>query len=330
MKKLYILTFLSLSSLVFSQKIEKLFNEEKYAELTSLERESNNFTNQELYYLGFAFFRQENDLKAIDYYNKALEKGFDHSELFFQKGLSEIFLKKYDDALADFNTAISKNSMAEYYIEKARVYIITKDVLNEEKTYTEGLLKAQKKDDRWYLQLLKNAGNFYYTQTKNFSKSEKIYADGIAKFPKSYELYEKRIKALNAEDRFIEADGIFDQLQNLYAKKLLSEEYMKFKNVAVDEFSWNGQWINIYKSFEKPKEMLDSLYKVYLIDKTGEKVERKFNIEKTIQVEKKDPEFVICEEINNGHRTYPVGFKNGNFRITELRKEITKILNNKK
>lgn len=330
MRRLYVLALFFISTVCFAQKVDKLFNEEKYAELTALEKESSSFTNQELYYLGFAFFRQENDIKAIEYYNKALEKGFDHSVLFFQKGLSELFLEKYDDALADFNTAISKNPMAQFYIEKARVYSKTKDIVNEEKTYAEGLLKSQKQNDSWYLQLLKNAGNFYYAQVKDFSKSEKIYADGIAKFPESYELYEKRIKALNAGDKFIEADRIFDQLKNLYSKKLLSEDYMKFKNVAVDEFSWNGQWINIYKSFEKPKETLDSLYKVYLIDKTGKKVERKFNIEKTIQIEKTDPEFVICEESQNGHRTYPVGFKNENFRITELRKEITKILDNKK
>jgi len=326
MGRIYIVVLFLISTICFAQKVDKLFNEEKYAELTALEKESNSFTNRELYYLGFAFFRQENDVKAIEYYNKALEKGFDNPVIFFQKGLSELFLKEYDEALADFNIAISKHPTAEFYIEKARVYSITNDIINEEKTYTEGLLKSQKQDDSWYLQLIKDAGNFYYAQTKNFSKSEKVYADGILKFPQNYELYEKRIKALNAEDKFIEADRVFEQMKDLYSKKLLSEDYMKYKNVPVDEFSWNGQWINIHKSFDKPKELLDSLYKVYLIDKTGKKIERKFNIEKIPQIEKTNSEFVICEESLDSHKTYPIGFKNGNFTIKELREEIVKIL----
>jgi hypothetical protein len=113
-------------------------------------------------------------------------------------------------------------------------------------------------------------------------------------------------------------------------EKVLPEDNMKFKNVAVDEFRWNGQWINIFKSFEKPKDMLESIYKVYLIDKSGEKIERKFNIEKTLQVEKTDAEFVVCEESKGGHTTYPIGFKDDTFTIKELRERIVKILNNKK
>lgn len=330
MARLYIFILFFVSALFLGQKAEQLFNEKKFAELTALEKESSSFTGHELYYLGYAFFRQENDLKAIEFYNKAIGKGFNDAGVFFQKGVSEMFLEKYNEAIGDFNTAISKVPAAEFYIEKARVYKITKDFANEEKTYTEGLKNSRDKNNESYLQLLKNAGNFYYAQTKAFSKAEKIYADGIVKFPKNYELYEKRIKALNAEDKFTEADKVFEQVRSFYSGNLLSGDYVKFKNMAVDEFPWKNQWINIYKSFEKPKETLESLYKVYLIDETGKKVERQFNIEKTLQIEKTDPEFVICEESQKGHTTYPAGFKNGNFTIKELREKIVKILDNKK
>lgn len=329
MKKVYALTLFCFSMLLCAQKVEKLFNEQKFEEIVLLENESINFTDRELYYLGYAFFRDEKDEKAIEYYNKALKKGFDNPVIFFQKGLSEMYLKKYDDALNDFNTAISGAPVAEFYIEKARVYNLKQDIINEEKTFVEGLVKAQEQDDRWYLELLKNAGNFYYTQTKDFSKSEKVYVDGVTKFPKEFILYEKLIKALNAQDKFSEANKIFDQMKGFYSEKILPEDYMKFKNVAVDEFPWKKQWINVYRSFEKPKETLGTIYKVYLIDESGDKVERKFNVEKLLQIEKTDGEFVICEESNGGHTTYPIGFKDENFTIKELRAKIIKILDTK-
>lgn len=74
MTKLFVTILIVFSSAVFAQKVEKLFNEEKFKELTGLENESPSFTGEELYYLGFAFFREENDDKAIEYYNKALKK----------------------------------------------------------------------------------------------------------------------------------------------------------------------------------------------------------------------------------------------------------------
>lgn len=328
MERIYLLAFLSLSTSFFSQKIKGLFNEQKFPEIVALEKESANLTGEELYYLGYAFFRQENDEKAIEYYDKALKGGFNNAMLYFQKGLSEMFLKKYDDALINIDVAISKVPLAEFYIEKARIYHLKKDNSNEEKTYIEGLSKSREQDG-WYLQLIENAGNFYYAETKEFSKSEKIYGDGIVKYPKEYKLYEKLIKALNAQNNILEANKVFDKMKKLYSEKALPEEYMKFKNMSVDEFSWNNQWVNVHKSFEVPKQMLESLYIVYLIDKSGEKVERKFNIEKTIQIKKQDPEFVICEETNEGHTTFPLGFKNDRFTINELRESIKAILDRK-
>lgn len=315
--------------LLCAQKVEKFFNEQKFEEIILLENESVNFTDRELYYLGYAFFTDEKDEKAIEYYNKALKKGFDNPVIFFQKGLSEMYLKKYDDALSDFNRAISGAPVAEFYIEKARIYHLKQDVINEEKTFVEGLVKSQEQNGKWYLELLKNAGNFYYTQTKDFSKSEKVYVDGVTKFPTEYILYEKLIKALNAQDKFSEANQVFYKMKGFYFDKVLPEDYLKFKNVAVDEFPWNDQWINVYRSFDDPKKTLDSIYRVYLIEKNGEKIDRKFNVEKLLQFEKTDAEFIICEESKGGHTSYPLGFKDGNFTIKELREKILKILNNK-
>lgn len=326
MKKFYLFFLIFTYSTFFSQKVLKLFNEQNFDEIIKMEKDSETLSGEELYYLGYAFFSKENDLKAIEYYDKALAKKFDNPILYFQKGYSQMFLKQYDKALENINIAISKAPLAEFYVEKARIYLIKKDIDNEEKTYIEGLQQSKLKNDKWFLELVKNAGNFYYAQVKNFPKSEKIYIDAIIEYPNEYVLYEKLIKVLNTQNKFVEANKVFDQVKVFYSEKKLSEDNMKFKNFAVDEFQWNDQWINVYKSFEKPKEMLESIYKVYLINKAGEKIERKFNIEKTLQINKADAEFVICEESNGGHTTYPIGFKDDSFTLEDLRIQIRKIL----
>jgi tetratricopeptide (TPR) repeat protein len=330
MKKLYLFFLIFTYSAFFSQKVLKLFNEQNFDEIIKMEKDSQNLSGEELYYLGYAFFSKENDLKAIEYYDKALSKKFDNPVLYFQKGYSQMFLKQYDQALENINVAISKAPLAEFYVEKARIYKIKEDVINEEKTYVEGLQNSKLKDDKWYLELIKNAGNFYYAQIKNFSKSEKVYEDGISAYPNEYILYEKLIKALNAQNKFVEANKIFDQMILFYSEKKLPEDNMKFKNLAVDHFQWNNQQVNVFKSFEKPKKTLESIYTVYLINKAGEKIERKFNIEKTLQIEKTDVEFVICEESNEGHTTYPIGFKDDGFTLEDLRIQIRKILDKSK
>jgi tetratricopeptide (TPR) repeat protein len=328
MKKPFIVALITFSSIISAQKVQKLFDEQKFAELVALEKESSTFTGEELYYLGFAFFRQENDDKAIEYYDKALKKGFDNATVFYHKGLSQMYQKKYDEALKNINIGLDSYPLAEFYFEKIRIYSIKEDLVNQEKTFLEALQKSPQKDN-WYVKIVLFGGSFYYGQ-KDFAKSEKIYKDAIAELPKEYELYSKLIKSLNVQNKFSEADAYFEKVRVFYEKKELPEDEMKFKNLNVDQFAWKDQTVNVHKYFEKPKDMLEPLYVLYLINEKGEKIERKFNIEKTLQVEKTDPEFVICEESKGGHTTYPIGFKDDKFTIKELRERIVKILNNKK
>lgn len=328
MKKILLSLILCSSSLVFGQKVLKLFQEQKFDEITKLENESLTLSGEELYYMGYAFFIKENDTKAIEFYDKAMDKKFDNPIVYFQKGYSQTFLKQYDKALENIDTAIEKAPMAEFYVEKANIFKYQNDISNEDKTYQEALKKAVREGE-WYLTLLKNAGNFYYVTKKDYKRAQETYINAIALYPEEYILYEKLMKALNAADKFSEANEVFGKTKEFYDKKKLPEDFMKFKNIGVDEFVWNNQLVNVFKYFEKPTKTLESLYTVYLIDKSGEKIERKFNIEKTIQIEKNDPEYLICEETNNGHSTYHIGFNDDTFTLLTLRMMIRKVLDEK-
>lgn len=325
MKRSLLIFFLSFFSYSFSQSIKQQFDAGNFDELIKNTDNVEKLTGEELYYVGFAFFRKEDDRKAIEFYDKALLKGFNNPIIYFQKGLSQVYLSKFNEAIANYNKAISLEPKPEFYLEKGRVYKLQKLRAEEITTYLEGLQNAEK--IKFYVDLIKVTGNFYYAETKEFAKAVEIYKNGISNFPTEYSFYEKIIKALNAQNKFAEADLYFAKMKVFYNEKLLSEEMMTFKSVAVDEFEWKAQWLNSYKSFETPKKSLESLYVVYLIDKTGEKIERKFNIEKTDKFSEKDPQFVICEEINNGHKTYAVGFKDENFNLHQLKELIVEILN---
>lgn len=325
MKSLLLLLLLGFFSLSFSQNIKQQFEAGNFDEIIKDKGAVEKLTGEELYYIGYAFFRKEDDLKAIEFYDKALIKGFNNPVIYFQKGLSLEYLNKLDDAITNFDTAISFANNAEFYIEKGRVYKLQNRSTEEIATYLVGLQKADKV--KFYTELIKVAGNFYYAETKEFEKAVEIYKNGISNFPTEYSFYEKIIKSLNAQNKFAEANLYFQKMKEFYNENLLSEEIMTFKSVAVDEFNWNGQWLNSFKSFETPKRSLESLYTVYLIDKIGDKIERKFNVEKTDKFLENDPQYVICEEMKSGHNTYRNGFKDENFNLQELRDLVVEILN---
>ena len=324
MKRSLLFLLLAFFSFSFSQTIKLQFEAGNFDELVKNKFNIERLSGEELYYIGYAFFRKQDDHKAIEFYDKALIKGFNNPNIYFQKGLSEVYINKYSDAIKSFNTAISLEPKAEFYIEKGRVYKLQKMRAEEIATYLVGLENAEKV--RFYIELIKVAGNFYYAETEEFARAVEVYKNGISNFPHEYSFYEKVIKSLNAQNKFAEADLYFKKMRDLYNEKLLSEDMMTFKSIAVDEFNWKGQWLNSFKSFEAPKHSLESLYVVYLIDKSGDKIERKFNVEKTDKFAESDPQYVICEELKNSHNTYPIGFKDGNFNLQELREAIIEIL----
>ena len=106
-----------------------------------------------------------------------------------------MFLNKLDEAIKNYDLAISQAPKAKFYIEKGRIFNKQGKNNEEIQTYLEGLEKSHK--DSFYLELTKITGNYYYARTKEFDKSINIYKKGIENFPEDYILYEKLIKAFH-------------------------------------------------------------------------------------------------------------------------------------
>lgn len=182
----------------------------------------------------------------------------------------------------------------------------------------------------YYLTTLQSIGQLEYTYTKDFKKSADAYAQAIALNPKDFELYPKLIKSYNAAKEYAKADSIFELMRVAYNNKELSEDEMNFKNIAIDEYEWNGQKMTIHKYLVAPKESVDVSYKVYLLTKAGDKVERTFMVEKTIQLSG-GPKHLLCEKDKKtgDHLTYPYGWKTDTISLDDLKKAVGLVLDGK-
>lgn len=154
------------------------------------------------------------------------------------------------------------------------------------------------------------------------------YAEAVAMRPKDYKWYPKLIKAYNASKDYSKADQVFEQLKTAYKNGELKEAEWKSKLIAIDEYEWNKQKLFVFRSLEDPKKVLDLSYKVHLLNKSGDTVERIFTVEKTIQT-KGSNKHQLCEQQTDLHFTYPYGWKTDVISLEELKKAVSLILEGK-
>lgn len=348
-----------------AQTVTDLFNKRDFKELIKFESKADQLTPKELYMLGYAFFISENDAKALAFYDKAMAKGLDDGLVHFYKGLSLYYLHKYDDALKEVEVALQKEpTNQEYLNQKGMIYrhqgqpdkalAVFEEATKLPNTYGEPFFWVaysyhEKNDfkkalelyyiakenvpptnDR-YLVTLQNIGQLEYTFTKDYGKAAEAYALAVSVHPADYVWYPKLIKAYNGNKEYAKADSVFGLLKAAYEKKALPREDMEFKSTAIDESEWNGQRMTVYRSFDEPVNMLDISYKVYLLNKKADKIERTFTIEKTLQLTDKDPKQLLCEQgkKRGSHTTYPYGWVTDTIPLDDLKKAVIAVLEDK-
>lgn len=348
---------------IFAQSIKHLFEEKNYKEIVKYAAKEDELTGEELYMLGFALFQAGDDKKAISYYDKAIIKSFDKPFVHFFKGLSYRYLEQTNDALQAFDMAIAADSLnQEYACEKAFTYYLAENYdkaldlyekakklpntyqapwymvphihfLREKdevalKGFYDGLPNISP-DNPYYLKALMDIGKLQHLFKKDLDKAADAYNKVILADPTYAEAYPKLMKVYNAAGKFQSADTIFAALKKLYDAGMVDETTKKYKNSPIAEYSWNNQLIVVYRYFEAPKKTLDLIYKAYLLDKEGKKVERTFLTEQTFQLGKDSPKHLLCETFKEGHSTFPIGWKDDNIPVEDFVKQIISVLNEK-
>lgn len=349
----------------FGQNVAELYNKKNFPELIKLESQADKLSADELYMVGFAFFQTENDLKAIEFYDKAIAKGLNNGSVYFYKGLSLRYLKRYDEALKEIETSLKLEPInQEFMNEKGMVFYSQKNldkalqifeeakklpntfpepfywvarIYHEKEDFSRALTEyyeAEKnlsKENSYYFTSLTTIGHLEYTFKKDYKKSAISYEKAIKLDSENYELYYKLMKSYNSDKEFKKADSVFQIVKTAYRNKKLPKDDMEFKAVSIAQFEWNGQIATIRKSLEDAKKTLDITYKVFLQNKQGDKVERKFVIEKTLQVEKDGANFLLCEQDKKtgGHITYPYGWKEENITVEDIERAVIYVLEGK-
>lgn len=365
MKTTTIILTILFYSLTYGQTVSDLFNSKNYKELTEFEKKSEKLTPEELYMIGFANFQLENDNKAIEFYDRAIKSGYDKGIVHYYKGVSFFYLKKYDEALIQNDIALQKEpTNQEYMNQKGQIYRLQgkedkaleyfeqatqlpnthgesffwvayiyhgkQDFKKALSLYYIALDKVPQQNS-YYKKTLESIGQLEYAYSKDYLKSANAYSQAIQIDKENYELYYKLIKSYNAAKEYDKAESIFNLVKNAFENEKLPKEDMEIKTIAISQFEWNGQTAIIRKSLIAPKESLDISYKVFLINKEGDKVERRFVVEKTIQLESDGAKHLLCEQDKNtgDHITYPYGWTSDNIPLDDLEKAVKLVLDGK-
>ncbi len=340
---------LLLLSLVFNslpaQSIRLLYAGREYEEVVKqFGHKETELDEEELYMLGFSFFQTGQDEKAITYYDKAIAGGFDSAFVHFYKGIAYRYLDKMEPALAAFDKAIERSpSDQEYVCEKAFTYYRMEKydtaILLYEKArqlpnsyqapgymiphiwYLQGKdelalqgfydgLATISPDNRHYAMALMDIGKIERLLKKNYSNALAAYYKIVKEDATHYAAWERLMIVHHLLKQSLQADSIFTVLKNAYLDGKLPEEMMKFKRAQIAEYDWNEKPVMIFKNFDMPAKVPEVMLTGYLLDKSGEKVERIFQTEKTFEFGKDSPKHILCERgVQRGRYNYGVGWK---------------------
>lgn len=365
MKQFLILSALLCVCYGHTQSIHELYDQKKYNKIIKASEKKQEFTAEELYLIGIAYFKEENDEKAIEYYDKAISNGYKDAKVYYFKGVSLLYLKKYEKSIAELESSIQldpgndsyvyEKAMAYYYWDKydksldillnmkrqltsySMVYYRIARIYHEQNEFDKALaeyynsLNHIASDNEYYVKSLKGIGQLQYGHTKDYEKSITAYKKVLEMEKDDYEVYYKLIKGYNAMKRYSQGDSLFEIVKAAYKKGKLPKEDMEIKSIAIAQFEWNGQIAVIHRSLEDPKEVLDITYKVFLLSPEGDKVVRRFLVEKTMQLDKESPNFLLCEKGQKAgsHITYPYGWIEEVITINNLEEVVRKVLDGK-
>ncbi len=360
MRSLLLLILFSSCHLFAQETIESLYENRDYKRLISYSDKTDSLSAFDCYCIGYAYFQLENDKKAVEFYDIAIQKDGDKDYLHLYKGLALRYQDKYDESIVSFRKAALLAPMRQkiysemayafyykkaldsaiHYFDKARnlpyehgdPYYMVPRIYHEEAEFNKALdeyhvsSKLIQKDDKYYVDIMESIGVLEYAVTKNYPKAIDAYSAIIdsqdGKFSK---YYEKLIKALVANEDYEKADEWIQKMTVGYENGELPEDYMKYKSIIIDQFEWNGYRVNAQKYFEKPTEFADPIYKFFVIDDDKGEVIRKIHSEKTIGDLSKVKHF-ICEWKDGTHYNYGYGFATEDIPYDQMKKAVLKIL----
>lgn len=283
-----------LSCLLFSfasnaqSRIENLLKQKRYSEVIAFADQTDKLSGQDIFHIGQAYIMQKDDEKAIEMFNKAINKGYKNGEVYFAKGIAQSNLEFYQESINSFRQALyylpkRKKVLIElaasYYkaqeldsaysvyqtIEKNwgdyyPAILMTCQILHEQERYTKALdcyytkLHILQRDDFYHKQALEAVMRLEWHQFSNYPKAELAIKNLLARYPENYQYSMLLMQLYNYTGRYADASILESSILDAYTMAKLPRSYYTKGAMVVDQFDSAHFHIEAYRNFQPHKE----------------------------------------------------------------------------
>lgn len=367
MQKILISSFLFFGLTISAQEnfsaVLKQFNTEKnYTQIIEqFASKSLNYSAQDLFYIGQAYFIKNDDVNCIKFMNLSIEKDKKNAgPAYYKKASSLNYLKKYDEAVQNFKSAIALDSLdAEFYsglgdafynLEKKELAIeaytkateqsnppdrpfsmiaqIYSDIKNNDRALAAFYTAKSKIDNtsKSYDNALYNIG-LLESLKGNYDKAEVAFSELLQLSPADYQIYSKLIQIYYFRKEYDKAKSLKAKLYEAHQKNLLKNNLEDM--FCFDQFKWNDKLIQAFERYEdSSKNVIYNKHLFYVVNKQ-DKIDFRIQTEyDRISVELGGAKYLLCMNKGNVHSTFNLGF-NDDFKYDVLKKAIIDILEGK-
>lgn len=312
-----------------------------------------------LYFIGLAYYMKEDDNNCLKFMDRAIEKDSKDPKPFYIKASTLNYMKKYDEAVKTFQSAIAlKSDEAEYYsglgdsyynLEKLdlaldaykkateqkdcpdRPYSYIAQIYSDQKNNEKALeafyvAKAKiSKESNSYQNALFNIG-LLESLKGNYDKAEPAFVELLKLDPTDYHTYAKLIQIYYHRQEYDKAKPYKDKLYAAYKKGELKGNMKDM--FCFDQFKWNDKLIQAFERFEEGSKDIYNKHVFYVVNQ-DDKIEYRIQTEYSpISVEQGGAKYLLCRTKGGTHSTYNIGF-NDNFKYDDLKKSVIDILEEK-
>jgi len=343
-----------------TDELKSLMDNEQYDKVISQYASScNDCAAKSLYYIGLAYYMKEDDNNCLKFMDKAIVQDAKDPKPFYIKASTLNYMKKYDDAVKNFQSAIAlKPDEAEYFsglgdayynLEKLDLSLDAYKKATEQKDcpdrpyyYIAQIYADQKhnekaleafyvakskipKESSSYQNALFNIG-LLESLKGNYGKAEPAFVELLQLDPTDYHTYAKLIQIYYHSKEYDKAKPYKDKLYAAYKKGELKDNMKDM--FCFDQFKWNDKLIQAFERFEEGSNDIYNKHVFYVVNQ-DEKIEYRIQTEYApISVEQGGSKYLLCRTKGDTHSTYNIGF-NDNFKYEDLKKSVIDILEEK-
>lgn len=347
---------------VYSQSIEQLFVDGEFDKIKQYVDSLDKLDPRDIFAVGYAFFLTEEEEKAVEIYDKAIEKGYTDEPIYYHKGVALIYAEKYDEAEKNIRIAIEKapkkqrnyselgniyyfqkkydEALTHYYkarelsYQESRPYIAIPNIYlgqgDDKKALEEAKISASliDKEDPDYITLLDLIGE-EERKSGNYEEAIRVFKKAISLTADNYHPRAELAQTYYMMGEYELGDNIIALFKEKYEAEELPDYYQKNASLQVDEFEVQGRKVIVHKKFKEP-EVLDAIFIAYYLDENGEDIERVIATEKTLDLGMKNsPKHFLGERHEGGHRNFGAISYKDDVDYQEFKSATIEVLNKK-